>query len=48
MSYLVVFAGLLGLTLYLDMTIVMSTGIILVGMTIWAVLMNRKLQIPKW
>ncbi|MBA2117961.1 hypothetical protein [Bremerella alba] len=48
MSYLVVFAGLLGLTLYMDLTIIMSAGIILVGMTIWAVLMNRKLHIPKW
>ncbi len=48
MSYLVVFAGLLGVTLYLDLTIVMSAGIILMGMTIWAVLMNRRLNIPKW
>ena len=48
MSYLIVFAGLLGVTLYLDLTMVMSIGIILMGMTIWAVLMNRRLNIPKW
>ncbi|WP_158261217.1 MULTISPECIES: hypothetical protein [Pirellulaceae] len=48
MSYLVVFAGLLGVTLYLDLTVMMSAGIILIGMTLWTVLMNRKLHIPKW
>ncbi|WDI44655.1 hypothetical protein [Bremerella sp. P1] len=48
MSYLVVFAGLLGLTFYLDLSAMLSAGIILIGMTIWIVLMNRKLHIPKW
>ena len=48
MSYLVVFAALVGVTVYLDMALPMAAGIILIGMTIWAVLMNRKLHIPKW
>lgn len=48
MSYLVVFAGLLGVTLYLDLSVMLSAGIILIGMTLWIVLMNRRLHIPKW
>ncbi|WP_158545554.1 hypothetical protein [Bremerella cremea] len=48
MSYLLVFAGLLGISLYLDLSIALASGIILIGLTIWAVLMNRKLPIPKW
>ncbi|WP_158262406.1 MULTISPECIES: hypothetical protein [Pirellulaceae] len=48
MSYVLVFAGLLATTLYLDLSFVFSAGIILAGMTIWAVLLNRKLPIPKW
>lgn len=48
MSYLVVFAGLVGAAVYLDLSLMLSAGIILIGMTIWFVLMNRKLHIPKW
>ena len=48
MSYLVIFAGLVGVSVYLDLSLTMSSGIILLGMTIWAILMNRKLHIPKW
>ncbi len=48
MSYLLVFAGLLAVTLYFDLSVALSAGIILVGLTIWAVLLNRKLPIPKW
>lgn len=48
MSYLLVFGGLLGISLYLDLSVMLSAGIILVGMTIWAALVNRKLPIPKW
>lgn len=48
MSYLVMFAGLVGVTVYLDLSLMMSAGIVLLGMTIWTILMNRKLHIPKW
>ena len=48
MSYLVIFAALLGLVLYFDLSMALSIGVIVTGMTVWAVLMNRKLPIPKW
>ncbi|WP_158265540.1 hypothetical protein [Blastopirellula marina] len=48
MSYLLVFASLLAVTLYFDLSVALSAGIILVGLTIWATLLNRKLHIPKW
>lgn len=48
MSYLLVFAALVGLTLYLDLSVALSAGVVLIGMTVWAILMNRKLPIPKW
>ncbi len=48
MSYLIIFAGLLGLSLYLDLSVPLGAGIILTGLTIWAILLNRKLPIPKW
>ena len=48
MSYLLIFVGLLGLTLYMDLGIALGAGIILTAETIWAILLNRKVPIPKW
>lgn len=48
MSYLLIFAGLLGLTLYMDLGFALGAGIILTAETIWAILLNRKVPIPKW
>ncbi|MEX0792872.1 MAG: hypothetical protein WD045_07020 [Pirellulaceae bacterium] len=48
MSYLVVLAGLLGVTLYYDFNFALAAGVILTGMTIWAILVNHKVPIPRW
>jgi len=48
MSYLVILAGLVGLCFCLDLSLPLSAGIILVALSIWGILMNRKLSIPKW
>ena len=47
-SYLVILAGLVGVTLYYDFSFALSAGIILTGMTIWAILVNHKVPIPRW
>lgn len=48
MSYLLILAGLVGVTYYLDLDLLLSSGIILSGLTLWAILLNRKVPIPKW
>jgi len=48
MSYLIIFAALVAISFYMDLSAPLAGGIILAAMTIWRILLNPKWPIPKW
>jgi hypothetical protein len=48
MSYLLIVGALIGVSFYYDLSFPLGAGIVLTGITIWSILMNRKVAIPRW